>query len=36
MSTGVGIGEGVVWGPYMGRDEEEDMDVDEYDESDSY
>ena len=36
VRLGVGIGEGVVWGPYIDRDEEEeDMDVDEYDGSDS-
>ena len=37
VRLGVGIGEGVVWGPYIDRDEEEeDMDVDEYDGSDQY
>ena len=38
VRLGVGIGEGVEWGPYVYREEweeEEGMDVDEYDDSDS-
>jgi len=36
VRLGVGIGNSdVVWGPYSDREEEEGMDVDEYDDSDS-
>ena len=31
----VGIGEGIGWGLHVDRDEQEGMDVDEYDDSDS-